>query len=445
MSFTEAILSSLTDAIITFSKSSWEISTVNPSAEKIFGYSSTELIGRSIFQLFEWPTPSPAEQELLLNQWIKNTRQEVFGYSQNQEKLILEATFTEGNFGAQSFYTVVFRDISRQQKAADIFIRDQQQLNPVQELQKQNNRLKETLRELKITQNQLIKAEKMSSLGQLVAGVAHEINNPVSFVYGNLVHAQNYATDLLRILELYQQQFPEPGQLIQGEIDTIDLDFIKEDFPKLVESMQVGADRIREIVKSLKTFSRHDEKDLKKIDIHQGIESTLMILRNRLKAHGDYLTIEVIKQYNNPLNIKCYSGPMNQVFMNILCNSIDALQEAMEQGYFSSKNNGNSLKKPTILITTNLDESQQNLQIKIADNGIGISSEYSAKLFEPLFTTKSIDKGTGLGLSISYQIIVERHGGKIWCNSQPNAGAEFVIEIPVQQTAKKQELSVYTI
>jgi len=442
MSFTEAILQSVTDAIITFAKPSWEILTVNPSAEKIFGYSSTELVGRSIFQLFEWQTPYQTEQELLLNQWIKNGRQEVLGSCKNKTQLILEATLTEGKFGTQSFYTGMFRDVSKQKQAAEILKKEQEQLHNIRELQEKNNRLKQAMRKLKQTQNQLIQAEKMSSLGQLVAGVAHEINNPVSFVYGNLIHAQNYATDLLHILELYQQQFPDPGLLIQSEMEMKDLDFIKQDFPKLVESMQVGADRIRAIVRSLKTFSRHDEAELKTIDIHQGIESTLMILRNRIKPHGKYLGIEIIKQYNNPLQIECYAGQMNQVFMNILCNGIDALQEAMEKGYFSGKNNGNSLKLPKIWIKTDLDPSQQNIKIRIADNGPGISSESYAKLFDPFFTTKPVGKGTGLGLSISYQIIVERHGGKIWCNSQANSGAEFIIQIPVQQTAKEANLLV---
>jgi Amt family ammonium transporter len=442
MSFTEAILQSVTDAIITFAKPSWEILTINPSAEQIFGYSSTELVGRSILELFEWQTPNQSEQELLLNQWIKHGRQEVLGACKDKNPLILEATLTEGKFGNQSFYTGMFRDVSKPKKAAEILQKEQEQLNNIRQLQEKNDRLKKALRELKQTQNQLIQAEKMSSLGQLVAGVAHEINNPVSFVYGNLIHAQNYATDLLHILELYQKQFPDPGPLVKTEMDMMDLEFIKEDFPKLVESMQVGADRIREIVRSLKTFSRHDEAELKAIDIHQGIESTLMILRNRIKPHGKYLGIEIIKQYNNPIPIECYAGQLNQVFMNILCNGIDALQEAMDNGYFSGKNNGHSLKQPTIWIKTDLDPSQRNLQIRIADNGPGISSESCAKLFDPFFTTKPVGKGTGLGLSISYQIIVERHRGKIWCNSQPTTGAEFVIEIPVQQTAEKPDLSV---
>ena len=441
MSFTEAILQSVTDAIITFAQPSWEILSVNPSAEKIFGYSSAELVGRSVLQLFEWHTPYPTEQELLLIEWIKNQRIEVLGTQKNQGRLLLEVTLTEGKFGEQSFFTGMFRDISKLKKASDILKKEQDQLQNIRQLQEKNQKLKTALRELKQTQNQLIQAEKMSSLGQLVAGVAHEINNPVSFVYGNLIHAQNYAKDLLRILELYQQQFPEPGPLIQSEMEIVDLDFIKEDFPKLVESMQVGAERIREIVRSLKTFSRHDEAELKTIDIHQSIESTLMILSNRIKPHGQYLGVEIIRQYNNPLKIECYGGQLSQVFMNIICNGIDALQEAMEQGYFSKNENSNIHKKPKIWINTSLDPSKQNLQIKIADNGPGISSEDSAKLFDPFFTTKPIGKGTGLGLSISYQIIVERHRGKIWFNSQPNMGAEFMIEIPVKQTSKEPNLS----
>ena len=291
-------------------------------------------------------------------------------------------------------------------------------------LQKQARSLKEALRKLQNTQAKLVQSEKMSSLGQMVAGVAHEINNPVNFIHGNLKPACEYVKDLLGLLVLYQQHYPQPHTEIQTEIETIELDFIQEDLTKILKSMQQGTTRIREIVLSLRNFSRLDEADFKKVNIHEGIDSSLMILNNRIKAKPGSPEIQIIKEYDASLPvIECYPGQLNQVFMNILVNSIDALEDRIK--------NNNSFNSQ-IIINTKLIKSNL-IRISIADNGGGIPTSIQNKLFDPFFTTKEVGKGTGLGLSISYQIVVEKHRGKLYCDSKPDKGTEFVIEIPVFQ------------
>ncbi len=281
--------------------------------------------------------------------------------------------------------------------------------------------LRLTLHKLKNTQTQLIQSEKMSSLGQMVAGVAHEINNPVNFIHGNVTPATEYAQDLLKILELYQQHYPNPPEDIQEEIETVELEFLKEDFLKMLNSMKQGTQRIREIVLSLRNFSRLDEAQFKAVDIHEGIDSTLMILQNRLKAKPNFPEIQIIKQYSSLPLVDCFPSQLNQVLMNILVNAIDALE--------SQKH----LSTPQIQIYTKL-KNNNRIAIHLSDNGSGIPPEIQSKLFDPFFTTKEVGKGTGLGLSISYQIVVNKHGGNLSCKSIPGEGTEFVIEIPVNQT-----------
>ncbi len=289
--------------------------------------------------------------------------------------------------------------------------------------QEQATQIAATLRELQRTQAQLIQSEKMSSLGQLVAGVAHEINNPVNFIYGNLIHASEYVQHLLNLVELYQQEYPNPTSAIFSEIEDIDLTFLRQDLPKLLSSMKVGAERIREIVHSLRTFSRIDEAERKAVNIHEGIDSTLMILQNRLKAKPDRPGIEVVKVYGNLPLVECYPGQLNQVFMNLLSNAIDALEDRGSQEDLRIQN-------PQIWIRTSaIDKSR--VVIAIADNGPGMTEEVRQHLFDPFFTTKPVGKGTGLGLSISYQIVREKHNGYLKCFSTPGQGAEFVIEIPI--------------
>ncbi|HYW20611.1 MAG TPA: PAS domain S-box protein [Nodularia sp. (in: cyanobacteria)] len=287
-------------------------------------------------------------------------------------------------------------------------------------LQQQTQNLENTLYELQRTQSQLIQSEKMSSLGNMVAGIAHEINNPVNFIHGNLIPAREYTQDFLGLIQLYELHFPNPPEEIQAKIADIDLEFLKADLIKLLHSMQIGTDRIREIVLSLRNFSRLDEAEFKQVNIHDGLDITLMILQNRLKAKPDYQEIVVIKEYGNLPSIQCYPGQLNQVFMNILSNAIDAVEE-----YFVGERG--QIHIITEVVNTNT------VTIRIADNGRGIPQKTLEKIFDPFFTTKDVGKGTGLGLSISYQIIVDKHQGNLSCNSIPGEGAEFVIKLPIHQ------------
>ncbi|MCM0592061.1 MAG: PAS domain-containing sensor histidine kinase [Gloeotrichia echinulata DVL01] len=306
------------------------------------------------------------------------------------------------------------------------------------QLQQQTKKLETAVQELQQAQMHVVQSEKMSGLGQLVAGVAHEINNPVNFIYGNLIHANDYTQDLLALVQLYQQHYSQPIPEIQELATEIDLEFLMQDLPQLLNSMRVGAQRIREIVISLRTFSRMDDAEMKQVDIHEGIDSTLMILEHRFKAKPNSKAIKVIKQYRNLPLVQCYAGQLNQVFMNILANAIDALED-------SSLSSGSTVvnpdttddtqktpEQPQILIYTQLVEPNK-VEICIADNGPGISQEVKQRLFDPFFTTKPIGKGTGMGLSISYQIISQKHGGSLECFSQPGQGTEFVITIPLRQ------------
>lgn len=295
-------------------------------------------------------------------------------------------------------------------------------------LRQQTTELEHTLQELQRTQTQLVQSEKMSSLGQLVAGVAHEINNPVNFIYGNLNHANAYTQDLLNLLTLYQQHYPQPNPEIQDAIEEIDLAFLSEDLPKLLNSMKVGADRIQTIVRSLRNFSRMDESEMKCVDIHEGIDSTLLILQNRLKEKPDHPAIEVIKNYGPLPKVECYAGQLNQVFMNILSNALDALEERDQHRSLEEIK-----QHPSQIRITTKQSGIDRIKIRLADNGPGIPALVKSRLFDPFFTTKPVGKGTGLGMSISYQIVTEKHRGKLSCKSEPGQGAEFVIEIPLRQ------------
>jgi NO-binding membrane sensor protein with MHYT domain/signal transduction histidine kinase len=308
-----------------------------------------------------------------------------------------------------------------------------------------------TLQTLRQTQAKLIQTEKMSSLGQLVSGVAHEINNPVSFIDGNLCYANEYIQDLLALVHLYQKHYPNPICEIQTFANTIGLEFLSEDLPKLLKSMEVGAERIREIVLSLRNFSRHDEAEMKQVDIHQGMDSTLLILQGRLKATGKHRAIEVVKEYGNLPVVECYAGQLNQVLMNILSNAIDALEEVRVAPSVSGQEN--TRRTPCIRIRTSYlrcqDQHRQasidgqpitdSVLIQIADNGSGMTEDVKAKLFDPFFTTKPVGKGTGLGLAISYQIVVEKHEGELGCDSEPGQGTEFWIKIPVRLQVPKSQ------
>lgn len=303
--------------------------------------------------------------------------------------------------------------------------------------QTQAHQLELTLQDLHQTEAWLIQTEKMSGLGQMIAGVAHEINNPVTFITGNLCHATNYITDLLNLINHYQQYYPNPVPAIQELIEEIDLEFLIDDLPKILSSMKMGADRIHEIVLSLRNFSRVDDAQMKSVNIHEGIDSTLLILHNRLKPKGHHPGIRVIKEYSDLPPVECYAGQLNQVFMNIISNAIDALEnsivEQAELGHeeeLTLSPEPPIFSKPTIWIRTEIAEDNQ-VMIQIRDNGPGIASNILKHLFDPFFTTKPVGKGTGLGLSISRQIVVEKHGGSIECTSESGQGAQFRILIPI--------------
>lgn len=324
-----------------------------------------------------------------------------------------------------------------------------------QELEENNAHLKQTLQDLKATQSQLIQTEKMSSLGQLVAGLAHEINNPLSFIQSNLLHAREYMQHVLEMLHLYQSHVPElPAACEKAE--ELGLEFIQDDLPKLLGSMQVGTQRISEIVRSLRVFARLDESEVKSVDLHEGLDSTLLLLNSRLRGTPSRADIRIVREYGDLPLVECYAGQINQVFMNLLSNAIDALEALREQADGSRSAAGQDHSPaycmdwakdllteeqdeiPTIRIRTRLVEGNR-VSVCIADNGIGISTDVQQRIFNPFFTTKPVGRGTGLGLSICHQIITERHGGTLKCTSCPAEGSEFCFEIPLKLPANQPQ------
>jgi signal transduction histidine kinase len=287
--------------------------------------------------------------------------------------------------------------------------------------------LSRALKDLQESQLQLVQTEKMSALGQLVAGVAHEINNPVGFIHGNLGHASAYFQDMINIINLYQQHYPNPVSEIQEEITAIDLKYILADLPNLISSMKEGVQRIRNISTSLRTFSRADSDRKVFCNIHDGIDSTIMILKHRLKASEDRPDIQIIRDYDNLPELECFIGQLNQVFMNLLANAIDALEESnIGRTYIEIEANPNQ-----VLIQTSLSENKNHILICIKDNGVGMPTDVQQKIFDHLFTSKPVGQGTGLGLSIARQIVVEKHGGTLEVNSAPGQGSEFIIKLPI--------------
>lgn len=295
-------------------------------------------------------------------------------------------------------------------------------------LQEKNLLLQQALDNLQASQVKQIQNEKMVALGQLVAGLAHEINNPISFIYGNLQYAGQYVQELVNMIEVYQQEYPKPTPKIQQIAKNIDLNFMIKDLQNLIGAMYRGSDRIREIVRALQHFSRHDEAEMKRVNIHEDIENTLVMLQHRLRETADHPAIVVVKDYGNLPLVTCYASELNQVFMHLLNNAIDAIEE----GVGNQSSTPDLLSTPQIQIHTEVTDLNM-VKIAIADNGTGIEESLRSRLFDPFFTTKPVGKGSGLGLSISYQIIVQKHRGQITCTSSVGR-AEFAIEIPIEQT-----------
>ncbi|TAD84386.1 MAG: sensor histidine kinase [Oscillatoriales cyanobacterium] len=313
--------------------------------------------------------------------------------------------------GAEALYGVV-RDIS-DRKQAEVTLHQKSQ------------ELEQTLQDLKQAQLQMVQNEKMATLGNLVAGVAHEINNPIGFIAGSVNNIEEYIQDLLAHLECYQKCYPEPVAEVSDNAEDIDLEFLIEDLPKLIPAMKIASQRIREISNSLRTFSRADTAEKVACDIHQGINSTLLILKYRLKASEKRPAVEVISEYGKLPLVKCFLGQLNQVFMNIIANAIDAFDAASAGQTFAEIQAHPQL----ITICTEVSGDRQMAVIRIRDNGPGMSEEVRSHIFDHLFTTKEVGKGTGLGLAIARQIVEEKHGGKLTCISAPSKGTEFVIEI----------------
>jgi two-component system, NtrC family, sensor kinase len=307
----------------------------------------------------------------------------------------------------------------------------------------QSTQLQMAMAALQQTQIQMFQSEKMSSLGQMVAGIAHEINNPVNFIHGNIKHMNDYVADVMRLLDLYQQTYPQPSEEIAEAIEEIDLEFLQEDLPKSLQSMRMGTERIRDIVKSLRIFSRLDEAEVKAVDIHEGLDSTLLILQNRLKGSSDWHGVQVIKQYGDLPLVECLAGQLNQVFMNIVANAIDALEERDRQRSLTQQQQALSQIQITTELLNGDPESTATgdlpaqVLIRIHDNGPGIPDEIQSRIFDPFFTTKAVGKGTGMGMSISYQIITEKHQGQLTCRSSAGEGTEFVVQIPLLQNSEE--------
>ncbi|MEH1975080.1 MAG: response regulator [Nostoc sp.] len=332
---------------------------------------------------------------------------------------------------------------------AEVVLRIENQINLrllQVKLQEKNFLLQQALDNLKTSQVQQIQNEKMVALGQLVAGLAHEINNPISFIYGNLQYAGQYVEDLVNMIEVYQQEYPKPTPKIQQIAKDVDLNFMIKDLQNLIGAMYRGSDRIREIVLALQHFSRHDEAEMKRVNIHEDIENTLVMLQHRLREATERPAIIVVKDYGNLPLVTCYASELNQVFMHLLNNAIDAIEQGVGNGEFGAPSGDKGqlrvenqscipyslLSTPQIRIHTEVTDLNM-VKIAIADNGFGIEESLRSRLFDPFFTTKPVGKGSGLGLSISYQIIVQKHRGNISCTSSVGKGAEFVIEIPIDQ------------
>ncbi|MBE9042642.1 PAS domain S-box protein [Oscillatoriales cyanobacterium LEGE 11467] len=429
----------------------------NQGATRINGWSEREILGESIDRFFPPEQVATGTPVSLLDRAILNGRVEYENWRMRRDGSRFWAHVTISSLRNESGelrgFATVTRDITERKQSSEALQTAHDELEKrveerttelkdanakLQEevqirkrtatalrqsknsLKQQARTLEKALRKLQTTQAQLIHTEKMLSLGQLVAGVAHEINNPVNFIHGNLSYLDEYARELIDSIDLYRQHGDCLAPEIQDRLQELDLDFIRQDIPKILSSMKVGTQRITHIVRSLRNFSRYDESQLKKVDLHEGIESALSLLSYQLNNAGN--RIQVVKEYDELPLVECYASQLNQVFMNVFANAIDAFpigSEGIE-----------GVGKAIVCIQTQVKE--KTVAIHISDNGIGMSEEVRTRTFDPFFTTKPIGQGTGLGLSIGYDIVVNQHGGTFNCISTPGQGTTFSIEIPVE-------------
>jgi PAS domain S-box-containing protein len=417
-----AIFESIEDGILICELDHGKMVATNPGASEIFGYSESE------FMQLSPPDYVHADSLPKFTNFLDTVRAgkpffcEAVDIHKNGSLVDVEIKAVPLLYNHKPHALALVRDISEnvrleaERKAAEVA------------LKMRAEELAIALQELQRTQTQLVQSEKMSSLGQLVAGIAHEINNPVSFIHGNLKHINTYTQDLLDLVFLYQKIHPQSEPTIIHKIEDIDLDFLQEDLPKVLHSMETGTERIRDIVCSLRVFSRLDEAEVKAVNLHEGIDSTLMILQHRLKADMVRPEIKVCKHYGEIPLVECFAGQLNQVLMNIVANAIDILEARDKKRSLADIKQSPSM----ITITTEMMPSKH-VMIRIADNGPGVPEALRERLFDPFFTTKAVGKGTGMGLSTSYQIVTEQHRGQLYFRSTLNQGTEFVIEIPVKQ------------
>ncbi|MGK7888732.1 MAG: ammonium transporter [Leptolyngbyaceae cyanobacterium] len=431
----KAILSSTAEAIITVDQDSLAIRTANPAVEKLFGISEGAIAGQSIANLIiglpgedsSRPHPRSSQnikkfqniKDLLVQASLAGQPQEMQGYCHGQSTFPIETTVTVTPTPREQLYTLVIRDIRLRKQAEAAILEAEVKGRKSRELEK-------ALKELKQAQTKLVHTEKMSSLGQLVAGVAHEINNPINFIDGNLAYAEQYVQNLLQVIEAYQAEYPDHSKEMDRLLRDLDFDYLQEDLQKLMQSMRDGTERITGIVSSLKDFSHLGDAELKEVDIHEGIESTLTILGSRIKATSYRDQVHLVKNYGVLPLVHCYASRLNQVFMNLIVNAIDAIDEKAET-------QASKLWTPRLTITTELSKDSKMVLIHIADNGVGIPGEVQQKMLDPFFTTKPVGKGTGLGMSITDQIITEYHHGELKCVSTPGWGTQFLIKIPISQ------------